>query len=100
MRSESLKNARHKKLKIDGFPDVKIKSAKAAIDRNRDWALRRAEELAKQHPAGAGKAVVLEPGSSTRERGIYVDGVRAFEQVSRFSKGGVFLHAFANLSLR
>ena len=53
VRSESLKNARQKKMKIDGFPDVKIKSAKAAIDRNRDWALRRAEELVKQHPAGA-----------------------------------------------
>ena len=71
-----------------------------ATDRNRDWALRRAEELGKQHAAASSKAVLVERGSSTRERGIYVEGVRVFEQVGRFSKDGVFLHAFARLSLR
>ena len=41
--------------KLDGFPDVKIKRAKAAVDMNRDWALRRAEELVKSHPAHLGR---------------------------------------------
>ena len=88
------------KWKVDGFPNVRVKRAKAAVDLNRDWALHRAEELVKQHPAAAGKAVALERGSSTRERGIYIDGVRVFEQVGIFSKDGVFLHAFASLCLR
>ena len=99
-RNESLKNAQHKKWKVDGFPNAIVKRAKVAVDLNRDWALHRAEELVKQHPAAAGKAVALERGSSTRERGIYIDGVRVFEQVGRFSKDGVFLHAFASLCLR
>ena len=89
-----------KNLTFGDFKDVKIKRAKAAVDRNRDWALYRAEELIKTHSAAVGKAVVRERGSSTRERGIYLDGVRVFEQVGRFSKDGVFLHAFASLSLR
>ena len=88
------------KWKVEGFPDVKIKRAKAAVDRNRDWALRRADELVKQHPAASSKRVEVERGSSTRERGIYVDGVRVFEQILRFSKDGVFLQAFTSLSLR
>ena len=37
--------------KLDEFPDVTIKLAKAAVDMNRDWALRRAEELVKPHLA-------------------------------------------------
>ena len=86
--------------KLDGFPDVKIKRAKAAVDMNRDWALRRAEELVKSHPAALGKTVNMERGSNTHERGIYVDGVRVFEQGSRFSKDGIFLHGFASLCLR
>ena len=61
---------------------------------------RRAEELVKQHAATAGKTVTVDRGSNTRERGIYVDGVRVFDQGSRFSKDWVFLHAYANLSLR
>ena len=76
--------------KLDEFPDVKIKRAKAAVDMNRDWALRRADELVKQHPATAGNTVTLERGSNMRERGIYIDGVRVFDQGSRFSKDGVF----------
>ena len=72
--------------KLDEFPDVKIKRAKAAINMNHDRALRRAEELVKPHPAAVGKTVTMERGSNTRERGIYVDGVRVFEQSSRFSK--------------
>ena len=88
------------KWKVEGFPEVKIKRAKAAVDRNRDWALRRAEELVKQHPAASSKRVEVERGSSTRERGIYADGVRVFEQIGRFSKDGVFLQAFNSLSLR
>ena len=53
---------------------------------NRDWALRRADGLVKQHAAAVGKTLTMERGSNTRERGIYVDGVRVFEQSSRFSK--------------
>ena len=64
------------------------------------WGLRRAEELVKQHPAASSKRVEVERGSSTRERGIYVDGVRVFEQIWRFSKDGVCLQAFTSLSLR
>ena len=89
-----------KNLTFGDFNDVKIKRAKAAVDRNRDWALYRAEELIKTHSAAVGKAVVRERGSDSRVRGVYVDGVRAFEQSSRFCKDGVFLQAFAALSLR
>ena len=89
-----------KNLKLCDFNDVKIKRAKAAVDRNRDWALYRAEELIKKHSAAVGKAVVRERGSDSRVRGVYVDGVRAFEQSSRYCKDGVFLQAFAALSLR
>ena len=89
-----------KNLTFGDFKDVKIKRAKAAVDRNRDWALYRAEELIKTHSAAVGKAVVRERGSDSRVRGVYVDGVRAFEQSSRFCKDGVFLKAFAALSLR
>ena len=67
---------------------------------NRDWALRRADELVKQHPATTGNTVTLERGSNTRERGIYVDGVRVLDQGSRFSKDLIFIHAYADLSLR
>ena len=61
---------------------------------NRDWALRRAEELVKSHPAALGKTVNMERGSNTHERGIYVDGVRVFEQGSRFSKMESFFMSF------
>ena len=91
---------RSTKMEVDGVPNVRVKRPKAAVDLNRDWALHKAEELVKQHPAAAGKAVDMERGSSTRERGIYADGVRVFEQLGRFSKDGVFLHAFASLSPR
>ena len=89
-----------RKLVVSGFENVKIKRAKSAIDRNRDWALYRSEELIKAHPSAFGKDVRRERGSETRERGIYVDDVRAFEQAGRYSKDGVFLHAFSNLQLR
>ena len=58
------------------------------------------EELIKAHPSAFGKDVRRERGSETRERGIYVDDVRAFEQADRYSKDSVFLHAFSNLQLR
>ena len=70
------------------------------MDRNRDWALYRAEEIIKQQPSVVGKGVVRERGSDSRVRGIYVDGVRAFEQSGRYSKDCIFLHAFAALSFR
>ena len=89
-----------KQLKLADFKDLKIKRAKSAVDRNRDWALYRAEEIIKQQPSVVGKAVVRERGSDSHVRGRYVDGVRAFEQSGRYSKDCIFLHAFAALSFR
>ena len=94
---DECKSAEHR---VVGFPEVKIKRANSAVDRNRDWALYHAEELIKKHPSAVGKAVVRERGSATRERGVYVDGIRVFEQMGRYTRDGVFLHDFASLHLR
>ena len=94
---DECKSAEHR---VVGFPEVKIKRANSAVDRNRDWALYHAEELIKKHPSAVGKAVVRERGSATRERGVYVDGINVFEQMGRYTRDGVFLHDFANLRLR
>ena len=95
-----VEHVKDKSLKVSGFDGVKVGRAKSAIDRNRDWALARAEELVKAHPAASSKLVKKEYGGEDKVRGIYVDGVRVFEQPGRFSKDGVFLLEFSSLQLR
>ena len=79
---------------VTGFTDVNIKRAKTAIDRNRAWALHRAEELIKQHPSASEKVVRRERGSDSRERGIYV--VKRFEQHEWCSKDGACFATLPN----
>ena len=71
--------------------DVKVERAKGAVDRNRDWALCRAEGMIKQHAAAAGKAVVRERCTDSRVCVVYVDGVRAFDQSRKYSNAATRL---------
>ena len=89
-----------RKLMLQGINGVKIKRAKTRIDMNRDWALHRAEEIIKEHPDGKNKDIKMERGSAEKDRGIYVNGSRVFEQPGRYSKDGVFLAQFAGTQLR
>ena len=92
--------SKSRSLKVQGMDQVNVKRAKSRIDMNRDWALRRAEEMIKDNSLANGKDVKQERGSDKIVRGIYVNGIRVFEQIGRYSKDGTFLHEFAALRLR
>ena len=81
---------------VSGFPEVKVKRAKSAVDRNRDWALYRAEEMLKEDLRCIGKNIEKKRG---KDRGIIVDGTPAFVQSERYAKGGNFVGIFADLHL-
>ena len=84
-------------LKVDDFRGVIVKRANTEIDRNRNWAIKTAERLIREHPSARGKTVEAKKGEG---RGVYVDSVQVFSQEPRFSKDGTFHGAFATLKLR
>ena len=83
-------------LKLTDFDKVTIKFENTDIDKNRNWALKTAEELIKSDPAARGKAIEQK---RSKDRGIYVGGVAAFVQRERYSKGGEFVGCFTHLCL-
>ena len=73
-----------------------MKPENTEIDRNRNWALNKADQLIKEDDRAIDKLVEKRPG---KDRGIYVDGIPAFLQRERFAKGGEFVGVFADLRL-
>ena len=92
--------SKSRNLQLQGLNGVRIKPAKSRIDMNRDWALRRADEVIREHVGASGKVVTKERGSADKVRGVYVNGVRVFEQPGRYTRDGVFLHEYISLRLR
>ena len=90
------KIVKDRSLKLDGRAGVAIKPALTAIDRNRNWALKKATTLVREHPAAHGKTVDFKRAEG---RGVYVDNVQVFSQEPRFSKGGTFHGSFVGLKL-
>ena len=81
---------------VDGLPEVSVKPALTDIDRHRNWALREAERLVRASPNYMSGVIKVAKGDG---RGIYVDGVPAFTQKGRFTKGGTFHGVFSDISL-
>ena len=65
-----------------------MKPENTKIYRNRNWALKKAEQLIKEDDRAVDKLVEKKLG---KDRGIYVDGVPAFVQRTRYSEGGEFV---------
>ena len=87
-------------LQVDCHKGVKIKSALMEIDRNRNWALLKAEELIKASPCSHAKNVTVKRGDKVGAvRGVYVDDSVAFSQAQSFARGGTFHCTFADLQL-
>ena len=70
-------------LKLTDFDKVTIKFENTDIDKNRNLALKTAEELIKSDPAARGKAIEQK---RSKDRGIYVGGVAAFVQRKQICK--------------
>ena len=83
-------------LKVVGFEKLTIKPENTEIDRNRNWALNAAEDMIKEDDRADGKFIEKK---KAKDRGIYVDGVAAFVQKERYSKGGDFVGVFGDLKL-
>ena len=83
-------------LKVVGFEKLTIKPENTEIDRNRNWALNAAEDMIKEDERAYGKLIEKKRAN---DRGIYVDGVAAFVQKERYSKGGDFVCVFGDLKL-
>ena len=66
------------------------------IDRSRNWALMKAEELVKASPLSSDKTVSVKRGD---KRGVYVNDVVVFSQEMRFGRGVTFHGAYAGLKL-
>ena len=88
--------AKSRSLTVPGFDGVRVKPENTEIDRNRNWALNKADQLIKKDDRAVDKLVEKKLG---KDRGIYVDGVPAFVQRTRYSKGVEFVGNFANLRL-
>ena len=68
-------------LQVDGHKGVKIKSALMEIDRNRNWALLKTEELIKASPFSHAKNVTVKRcDKACAVRGVYVDDSVAVSQ--------------------
>ena len=85
-----------RKLTVHGFDAVRVKPKNTEIDRNRNWALNKADQLIKEDDRAIDKLVETRPG---KDRGIYVYGIPAFLQRERYAKGGEFVSVFADLRL-
>ena len=91
---------RAQNLKFDSHTNVKIKPALTDVDKNRNWALKTAEELVTASPKSQGKLVSVQKGDRTGViQGVYVDVIAVFTQVQRYAKGGIFLSEFEDLKL-
>ena len=87
-------------LQLHGHKSAEIKSALTDIDRNRNWALVKAKELIEASPFRHAKIVLVKreaPGGTVR--GVYGDDIVTLSQAQRFTKGGTFHRAFADLQL-
>ena len=88
--------ARKDHLTVPGFEKVSIKPENTDIDKNRNWALNKAEEILKEDDLCYGKLIEKKRGKG---RGIEVDGILAFVQRERYAKGGEFVDIFVDLKL-
>ena len=91
---------RSKTLQIWHHPSVRINLALTDINKNRNWALKAAEEQIKASNFSIGKTVTVKKnGGKGCDRGVYVDDVPAFTQAQPFAIGGVFTSDYAQLKL-
>ena len=80
-----------------GSKKLMIKPARTELQRKRNYAMRKAEELIKASTLTAGKEVKIEwKVDGSRERLVTVNGTTAFKQGEHDVKG-VFLQPFADL---
>ena len=70
--------------------------ALGVVWRSEHWALNAAEDMIKEDERAYGKLIEKK---RAKDRGIYVDGVAAFVQKERYSKGGDFVGVFGDLKL-
>ena len=73
---------------VPGWDGERVKPENTKIYRNRNWALNKAEQLIKEDDRAVDKLVEKKLG---KDRGIYVDGVPAFVQRTRYSEGAEFV---------
>ena len=91
---------RTQNLEVADHPGVRVKIALTDIDKNRNWALKVAEEQIKASNLSIGKTVTVKKGGGKGiERGVYVNDALAFTQAQRFAKGGIFICDYAHLKL-
>ena len=83
-------------LKVPGFDGVTVKRENTLIDRNRNWAPKKAEQMINDDARAAGNHVEKKWG---KDRGIEIAGIPAFVQPDRYAKGGEFICQFAGLRL-
>ena len=91
---------RTRKLVLDGHAADKVRPALTDIDKNRNWALSKANEIVKASPLSSEKTVIVQKGDRGGSvRGVYVNDIAAFTQADRFAKGGSFVCSYAHLKL-
>ena len=91
---------RTQNLQVADHPGVRVKIALTDIDKNRNWALKVAEEQIKASNLSIGKTVTVKKGGGKGiERGVYVNDALAFTQAQRFAKDGIFIRDNAHLKL-
>ena len=91
-----LDDVKEKKLKLEGFPDVKISQALTAIDISRNICLHKAEELVTKDGKSSGKKIETKKG---KDRGVYVDDIAAVKQDARYDPRGGFVGEYTHLKL-
>ena len=88
--------AKARSLTVLGFDGVRVKPENTAIDKNRNWALNKADQMIKEDDRAVDKFVEKKQGN---DKGIYVDGMAAFVQRERYSIGGEFICSLSNFRL-
>ena len=89
---------RSNKLQIGDSPSVRINLALTDIDKNRNWALKAAEEQIKGSNLSIGKTVTVKKGGGKGgDRGVYVNDVLECTQAQRFAKCCVFACDYLHL---
>ena len=83
-------------MQLENHKTVNIRAALTDIDRSRNWALVKAEELVKASALSSDKTVSVK---RCDKRGVYVNDVLVFSQEMRFGRGVTFHGAYAGLKL-
>ena len=83
-------------MQLENHKTVNIRAALTDIDRSRNWALVKAEELVKASALSSDKTVSVKRGD---KRGVYVNDSAAFTQAERRARSGTFIGEFVHLSL-